>query len=313
MKNLSSESLPSLDRFEWDFSEISDDEIEFAAIYEYCREYQYIKDCRQHHENWNPKGKRGGRISKIPQLRKERAEIHKILNFIGIDLLGTEKINLLDYPWKELTKEIKEEIIIPAAPIIFYDLGEVKKLIEKEFEKNPGKKTNAYIYPKNKLKKAIHHMNYDTYSLAAFKCKIATTHYDILPLGIRKGIFFKSKIKESLNKFIDNWYDGNLAVQDKGRGHDVITESEARLHDLAVLRLRHHFRPQEIVELTDFFPPSLKSKWVRDSERSRSRKRAEKYYNNIFDGLSRKKPMLSVTPYQGAHREGIKKSNLGLE
>ena len=313
MENENSQSLPFLDRSEWDFSRIPENELEFAAIYEYCRECQYIKNCRQHIENWCPRGKRGGMISKRRQLRKEHAEIHQILNFIGVDLLTTKKRNLLDHPWKNLPEKIKDEIIIPADPIGFFELGEVKKLIEDEFEKNPGKNPDEYKYPNKKLEKAIGHRRYGTYSPAIFKLKIATTHYDILPLGIRKGIFSKKKIKESLNKFLDWWYDKNPAIQDKGRGHDVITESEANLHDLAVVRLRHHFNPKEIAQFTKFFPPSLKYKWVSEAERSRSRKRAENYYNNLFDRLSKTETMLSFTSHKGPAREGINKSNLGLE
>ena len=110
-----------------------------------------------------------------------------------------------------------------------------------------------------------------------------------------------------------DWYDKNPAIQDKGRGHDFITESEARLHDLAAVRLRHHFLPEEIDNFTRFFPPSLKSKWENEAERSRAGKRAEQHYNKLFDGLSQREAMLSSTPYKGSPREGITKSNLGLK
>ena len=64
--------------------------------------------------------KRGGMISKKPQLEKERSELQGILNFIGIDLLATKEKNLLDSPWKKLPEKIREEIIIPADPIRYF-------------------------------------------------------------------------------------------------------------------------------------------------------------------------------------------------
>ena len=119
MKNDSSQSLHFFDRRDWDFSEILDDEIEFAVNYEYCRECQYLRDCRGHFENWYPRGKRGGMISKIFQLEKEQSELQGIRYLSRIELLATQESKLLDYPWKELTEEIKEEIIIPSVPIRF--------------------------------------------------------------------------------------------------------------------------------------------------------------------------------------------------
>ena len=313
MKNVSTQSPPFLDRCEWDFSRIPDDEIEIAAVYEYCRECQYLKDCRKHIEDWYPSGKRGGMISKRPQLEKEQSEILGILNFMGVDLLTTKEKNLLDSPWKKLTEKIKEEIIIPADPIRYFELWDVKKQIEKEFIINPGKKLGESTDLTKEFEEQVNYFSYGTPSPAAFNHKIATTFYDIIPLGIRKGIFSKKKIKESLNKFLDCWYDKNPAIQDKGRGHDVITESEARLHDLAVVRLRNHFLPEEIDDFTRFFPPSLKAKWENEAERSRAGKRAEQHYNKLFDGLSQREAMLSSTPYKGSPREGITKSNLGLK
>ena len=234
MKNDSSQSLHFFDRREWDFSEIPDDEIEFAVNYEYCRECQYLKDCREHFENWYPretedgmiikgsgKRNRGGLISKIPQLEREQSELQGIRYLSRIDLLATQESKLLDYPWKELTEEIKEEIIVPVGSIRFLELWYVKKLIEDEFKNNPGKTPNESTDPDKEFEEQFNYLNYGTLSPAAFYDKISTPYYDIFPLEIRKGGFSKKEIKEAFDKFLDDWYDENYEVKDRGSGHSV--------------------------------------------------------------------------------------------
>ena len=329
MKNESSQSLPFVDRREWDFSGIPEDEIEFAVNYEYCRECQYLKDCREHFENWYPretengmiikgsgKRNRGGMISKKPQLEKEQSELQGIRYLSRIDLLATQESKLLDYPWKELkelTEEIKEEIIIPSVPIRFLELWYVKKLIEDEFKNNPGETPNESTDPDKEFEEQFNYLNYGTLSPAAFKCKVVTAYYDIFPLEIRKGGFSKKEIKDAFNKFLDDWYDENYEVKDRGSGHAVKKEFEDRLHDLAVVRLRNKFRPKEIADFTKFFPLELKKAWGSEAKRRNARKRAEQYYQKLFGGLSQRGTMLSSTAYHGSVREGINKFNLGLE